>query len=226
MGYGSPPPVPKQHASARTRGEGHASAAWIGYRRQHPRTQRPIQVAGRMGWGCLNHSRGHFTPTRNAIGLSRPTASAVAVAHGRLSPWRSVLPPPSCLGLASAQGEEELAARDQAYRISSVALQPMRAGGVLTFAEGRLVGGLRVLPSPLRGGVGGGGKEAWSPLPSHPTPNPSPSRGEGTRRASFTLRAPLIPDARPRRCSRRDGAPGRSRACARAGQRPRACGRC
>src|SRR6185312_6109880 len=33
------------------------------------------------------------TPTRNAIGLSRPTARVGAVADGRLNPWRSVLPP-------------------------------------------------------------------------------------------------------------------------------------
>src|SRR5207249_2407693 len=35
-----------------------------------------------------------LTPTRNAIGLSRPTACVAPVADGRLSPWRSVLPPP------------------------------------------------------------------------------------------------------------------------------------
>ncbi len=67
------------------------------------------------GVGVSEPRSRHITPTRNAIGLSRPTAGAATVAHGRLSPWRSVLPPRSCLGLASAQGEEELAARDQAY---------------------------------------------------------------------------------------------------------------
>ena len=34
-----------------------------------------------------------FTPTRNAIGLSPPVEPSSAVADGRLSPWRSILPP-------------------------------------------------------------------------------------------------------------------------------------
>ena len=34
-----------------------------------------------------------LTPTRNAIGLRRPTACVAPVADGRLSPWRSVRPP-------------------------------------------------------------------------------------------------------------------------------------
>ena len=47
------------------------------------------------------------TPTRNAIGLSRPTACEVDVACGRLSPWRSVLPPLRVEGPPSTQGEAE-----------------------------------------------------------------------------------------------------------------------
>ena len=64
--------------------------------------------------------------------------------------------------------------------ISVVLGVPSTSGEVFVMTRevlGDLVGGLRVLPSPLRGGVGGGGKEAWSPLWFHPTPNPSPSRG-------------------------------------------------
>ena len=34
-----------------------------------------------------------ITPTRNAIGLSLPVSSAASDAIGKLSPWRSVLPP-------------------------------------------------------------------------------------------------------------------------------------
>ena len=34
----------------------------------------------------------NITPTRNAIGLSRPTVCVVTVAGGRLIPWRSILP--------------------------------------------------------------------------------------------------------------------------------------
>src|SRR5262245_53427275 len=48
---------------------------------------------------------GKLTPTRNAIGLSRPTTCVAAVADGRLSPWRSVLPPPGG-GVALEPGAE------------------------------------------------------------------------------------------------------------------------
>ena len=37
--------------------KGDASAIWIGHRRPCRRTQRPIQVAGRVGWGCPAKSR-------------------------------------------------------------------------------------------------------------------------------------------------------------------------
>ena len=43
--------------------------------------------------GVTGGARRKITPTRNAIGLSRPTACGVTDADGRLSPWRSVLPP-------------------------------------------------------------------------------------------------------------------------------------
>src|SRR6185436_12424105 len=53
-----------------------------------------------------------------------------------------------------------------------------------------------MLPSPLRGGVGGGGTSRRG-LPFHPTPIPSPSRGGGPVRARFTVRALLRPGTSP-----------------------------
>ena len=53
--------------------------------------RRPSRWTHRVG--VTGSVRDSATPTRNAIGLSRPTACVVTVADGRLSPWRSVLPP-------------------------------------------------------------------------------------------------------------------------------------
>ena len=99
----SPPPASKHAASTRTRGR----AA------RHELATLTCSALPRTRHAALTHSARRvgvsfcaaITPTRNAIGLSRPTVLAVMVADGRLSPWRSVLPPHSCLGLASAQGE-------------------------------------------------------------------------------------------------------------------------
>ena len=55
---------------------------------------------------------------------------------------------------------------------------------------------LCALPSPLRGGDGGGGKDMGSPLLLHPTPNPSPSRGGGIRLCP--PRGPRSPEFRAR----------------------------
>ncbi len=63
------------------------------------------------GVGVADRARFGDTPTSNAIGLSRPKTGVFIVANGRLSPWRCNLPPRSCLGVASAQGEEAIAAR-------------------------------------------------------------------------------------------------------------------
>src|SRR6476646_7937342 len=50
--------------------------------------------------------------------------------------------------------------------------------------------GRRTLPSPLRGGVGGGGLQIQQCTWFHPAPGPSPSRGAETGRARVTVRPP------------------------------------
>ena len=69
-----------------------------------PADRRPVPGPGQLAGAAERRGlaevtgegayRRALTPTRNAIGLSRPTACGAAVADGRLSPWRSVLPPP------------------------------------------------------------------------------------------------------------------------------------
>ena len=44
--------------------------------------------------GVTDRVRDKATPTRNAIGLRRPTVCGATVEDGRPSPWRSILPPP------------------------------------------------------------------------------------------------------------------------------------
>ena len=57
-------------------------------------TRPPSKSLDASGGGDRAARASMATPTRNAIGLSRPMACVAAVADGRLSPWRSVLPPP------------------------------------------------------------------------------------------------------------------------------------
>jgi hypothetical protein len=68
--------------------------------RAAPATADPSRWTHRVG--VTGRARDKITPTRNAIGLSQPTACVAHVADGCLSPWRSVLPPHHAEGMPSA----------------------------------------------------------------------------------------------------------------------------
>ena len=84
----TPPPMPKaclRHDEGRKTRHELAPPTCVD-RSAHSRGANSFGASG--GGVCRT-----LTPTRNAIGLSRPTACGATVADGRLSPWRSVLPP-------------------------------------------------------------------------------------------------------------------------------------
>ena len=64
--------------------------------------------------GVTDYVLDKITPTRNAIGLSSPGGSWLTVAIGKLSPWRSILPPRTCRRLAFGTGGGDLAAQSSA----------------------------------------------------------------------------------------------------------------
>src|SRR5438477_3852016 len=72
-----------------------------------------------------------------------------------------------------------------------------------------LVPAPRRLPSPLRGGVGGGGDKAATAPAFHPTPNPSPSRGGGSVEQASRLALYFHPSAQRAGCRGRTAASGK-----------------
>src|SRR6185503_3920776 len=87
----TPPPMPKA-CLRHDEGGGRCVRGLDGDRRARKIARPPSKSLDASGGGDRLRAP-TATPTRNAIGLSRPTAYVALVADGRLSPWRSVLPP-------------------------------------------------------------------------------------------------------------------------------------
>jgi hypothetical protein len=103
--YAFASPYDEGSAFFMTRGEGDASAAWIGHRRQiHALNSRAKPLDARGG-GEGRRPR-QTPPPRNAIGLSSPVGDCVERCDGRAKPV-AFRPPPSFVpkAMPSAQGE-------------------------------------------------------------------------------------------------------------------------
>src|SRR5437762_2469558 len=76
-----------------TRGEGDASAAWIGPRQPHHMRNGRSKSLDASGGGDGPRPRPRHPHLGPPSDLARLSAAVLDVAIGELSPWRSVLPP-------------------------------------------------------------------------------------------------------------------------------------
>ena len=197
-----------------TRGEGDASAAWTAIAaRAKSLDRRPSRWTHRVGvTGCGAAA----TPTRNAIGLSRPTTCVAAGADGRLSPWRSVLPPRG----GGVAREPDAASRGLCGLVSCLIAAGLTGLPLLSSS---------VFAQTMLPGIVVQGATLASPQPaaSAPAQSPGPTAlppARAWRPMAPRARSPAFPATPSAMRSR--SSPARSCAPSRCGMPPRRCAAC